>query len=64
MVPRLERVSPWEIETFVASSTALNPLPTLRTKKPWLNLVPSSHELMMPDTILVSCDGMLNKKRV
>jgi len=47
VVPRPERVSPWEIETFVASSAALNPLPAPRTKKPRPNLVSSSQELMM-----------------
>lgn len=47
VVPRPERVSPWEIETFVASSAALNPLPAPRTKKPRPNLVSSSQELMI-----------------
>uniref|UniRef100_A0A0D6QTJ1 Auxin response factor n=1 Tax=Araucaria cunninghamii TaxID=56994 RepID=A0A0D6QTJ1_ARACU len=44
VVPRPERVSPWEIETF--ASAPLNPLPPPKPKKPRTTLSSSSPDMM------------------
>eukprot|EP01018_Ginkgo_biloba_P014292 Gb_18738 [translate_table: standard] len=46
VVPRPERVSPWEIESFVASA-ALNPLPAPRAKRPRTNMLSTSSDLIL-----------------
>lgn len=61
VVPRPERVSPWEIETFVASSASLNPLPVPRTKKPRPNLVSSSQDLMILGASKAAADSQVHR---
>ncbi|XP_057865380.2 auxin response factor 2A isoform X2 [Cryptomeria japonica] len=57
MVPRPERVSPWEIEPFVAPVT-LNPLPAPRSKRPRANTLPMSPDLSILGSSQASGDSM------
>ncbi|GLJ15828.1 hypothetical protein SUGI_0261020 [Cryptomeria japonica] len=54
-VPRPERVSPWEIETF--SSAPLHALQAPRTKKPRTNLSSSTTDLIMPGLSKTALDS-------
>ncbi|KAH9331692.1 hypothetical protein KI387_003800 [Taxus chinensis] len=59
-VPRPERVSPWEIEPFVAPS-ALNPQqPVATRKRPRTNVLPSSADM----SILGSCKTSVDSSTV
>lgn len=44
-IPRPDRVSPWEIEPFVAPP-ALNPQPVPRNKRPRTNVLPTSTDML------------------
>eukprot|EP01018_Ginkgo_biloba_P011151 Gb_12414 [translate_table: standard] len=57
MIPRPERVSPWEIEPFVAP-VALNPLPIPRNKRPRANMPPFSPDLSFTGSSKASVDSM------
>lgn len=55
-IPRPERVSPWEIEPFVAPPP-LNPQPVPRNKRPRTNVLPSSTDLSMLGSCKTSVDS-------
>lgn len=55
-IPRPDRVSPWEIEPFVAPS-AINPQPVPRNKRPRTNVLPSSTDVSMLGSCKTSADS-------
>ena len=57
MVPHPERVSPWEIEPFVAP-VSLNHLPETSSKRPGLNTLPDYSNL----SILGNCFNSFIKR--
>ncbi|XP_057857236.1 auxin response factor 2B-like [Cryptomeria japonica] len=57
IVSRPERISPWEIEPFVAL-VSLNPLPAVQSKRPRANTLPVSPDFSILGSSQASSDSM------